>query len=900
MTQPAFPTGTVTFLFTDIEGSTRLVERLGPAAWPQLLEAHHAIIRAALAAEGGTEIKTEGDAFFVAFSSAPRAVAAASRAQRELAGHAWPPDAPIRVRMGLHTGEGQTTPSGDYVGLDVHRAARIAAAGHGGQVLISATTRALTAGTLPSGVTLRDLGEHRLKDLSQPERIAELIIDGLPSEHPPLHTLEAIPNNLPVQLTSFVGRQPEVAAATRLLEQTRLLTLTGPGGTGKTRLSLQIAAEALERFPDGVYFVALAAIDQAELVPAAIAAVIGLPDTGARPLTERLGDVLRLRQTLLVLDNFEQVLAAGPIVAELLRAAPKLKIVVTSRAPLRVSGEQEFPVPALGLPDPSHLPATAVLSQFEAVALFIQRAMAVQPSFAVTNENAPAVAEIAARLDGLPLAIELAAARIRLLTPDQMLARLQGRLDLLSAGARDLPDRQRTLRGAIAWSWDLLDEPSRALLARLSVFVGGAPLDAIGPVCDPEGELGVDVLDGLEALVDQSLVQRQERAGEPRFGLLETIREFAAERLVSRGWPAVLRERHARYFADFAARARAAFMGPSMTAWLDRLEVEHDNLRAAFAWAIEAGEAELALRLAGSLWRFWQIRGHLAEGAEQAGRALAMPGGERFPEARIQALDAAAGIAYWRADMTTARELYGQSLELLRQQGDRRALADGLYNLAMALNLDSLRGTDKEARRTEAVRLAEESLVLFRQLADRPGEGRALWALGNAATERRDLPGSRAYAEAALTLFREAEDTFMVGWCLYTRGMASFLAGDLTAARGDWTEALGIFGTTNDVTAAALLVDAFAWLAWDEGDRERAVRLSAFTDALEASSGSGLGSMNRLREGAYSLPDALADPRLAAAYAEGKGLSRSAALSLALAPSSAADQESADDVPSPS
>ncbi|HEY8922204.1 MAG TPA: adenylate/guanylate cyclase domain-containing protein, partial [Candidatus Limnocylindria bacterium] len=470
------PTGTVTFLFTDIEGSTRLAQDLGDA-WPPLLERHRQIARAAWAEQRGVEIGTEGDSFFVVFTSAPQAVAAAVAAQRGLAAEAWPADGQVRSRMGLHTGEGVLS-GGSYVGLDVHRAARIRSAGHGGQVLLSATTRALVEGALPDGVTLREMGEHRLKDLSRPERIWDLVIDGVRSDFPALSTLNAVPNNLPMQLTSFLGRQREIAEGRQLLIDGRLLTLTGPGGTGKTRLSLQIAADATDRFPDGIYFVPLGTISQSDLVLPTIAQAVGLVDPGPQAL-DRLVEHIGAKCFLLVLDNFEQVNDAAPQIAELLVRAPKISVLVTSRSPLRVSGEREYPVPPLGVPDPRHLPDLEQFSTYESVALFVERAMAVRPDFAVTSANAPAVAEICVRLDGLPLAIELAAARVRVLTPQAIMDRLGDRLKLLSGGSRDLPERQQTLRGAIAWSHDLLDEADQRVFARFAVFAGGATLDAV-------------------------------------------------------------------------------------------------------------------------------------------------------------------------------------------------------------------------------------------------------------------------------------------------------------------------------------------------------------------------------------------------------------------------------------
>ncbi|MGQ0548309.1 MAG: adenylate/guanylate cyclase domain-containing protein, partial [Armatimonadota bacterium] len=423
------PSGTVTFLFTDIEGSTDLLQRIGPA-YDTLLEAHRWLLRAAIEAEHGHEMNTEGDSFFVVFSSAARAAAAATAAQRALSSHPWPPGAALRVRMGLHTGE--ATPVGrDYVGLDVHRAARISAAGWGGQILISQATKTLIEHTLPSGASLRDLGEHRLKDLQRPERLFQLAVADLQIDFPALRTLDATPNNLPTQLTSFIGREREVAAARQLLATARLLTLTGPGGTGKTRLSLQLAAEVADQFPHGVYFVLLAPISDPALVASTVAQTLGLAEQRGKSPLERLQEYLRDKQLLLILDNFEQVVAAAPLLSELLKAGTGSKIVVTSRAVLRVYGEQEFPVPPLQLPDPKHLPTLDSLSQYEAVRLFIQRAVAVKPDFTVTNDNAPAVAEITSRLDGLPLAIELAAARIKILPPRAMLSRLGHRLNLL-------------------------------------------------------------------------------------------------------------------------------------------------------------------------------------------------------------------------------------------------------------------------------------------------------------------------------------------------------------------------------------------------------------------------------------------------------------------------------------
>ncbi len=552
------PAATLTFLFSDIEGSTRLLEALGSTAYTAVLERHAELLRRAFAAHGGREEATEGDSFFVVFDSGGAAVMAAVDGQRALAAEPWPEGVEINVRMGLHAGEASESAAG-LVGLDINRAARIAAAAHGGQVVVSEAVRALVARDLDAGISLRGLGNHRLKDLREPQPLCQVVADGLRLEFPPLRSLDARPNNLPTQLTSFVGRDRELAEAGALLEANRLVTLTGPGGTGKTRLSLQVAANAAERYRNGVFFVALETVREPNLVASRIASTIGLAESGSRPADAALREWLADKQVLLVLDNFEQVLGAGPIVADLLRDAPGLSALVTSRAGLRVSGEQEYPVP--GLPTPpdlaqlttlqlASLPAekrtidAASLSAYESVRLFIARASAVKPDFRVTNENAPAVAAIAARLHGMPLAIELAAARIKLFSPEALRARLEDQLGLLSAGARDLPERQQTLRGAIAWSYDILDDAHQRLLDRLSVFEGGIDLAAAEAVCGPAPELGVDVVDGLVALADQSLIRAVETEGDPRFQTLETIREYAAERLVARGEADVVAGRH--------------------------------------------------------------------------------------------------------------------------------------------------------------------------------------------------------------------------------------------------------------------------------------------------------------------------------------------------------------------
>jgi len=710
------PTGTVTFLFTDIEGSTRLMQELGDR-YVELQVTHHALLRDAFASNQGRELRTEGDSFFCVFASALDACAAAAAAQGALTRHAWPEGGAIRVRMGLHTGEAPLM-GNEYIGLDVHHAARIAAAAHGGQIVVSEATRALVEGSLPPGLGLRGLGTHRLKDLAQPERLYQLVVEGVLDSFPALKTLDGTPNNLPRQLTSFVGRTAMVADAKRLLESSRLLTLTGPGGIGKTRLSIQVAAEMFEQCPDGVYFVPLSAVRDPELVASVVAQVLSLPVTGTRLPIDVLVDHLRSKKVLLVMDNYEQLLpAAAGLPSHLLQESAGLKVIVSSRSPLRAYGEQEFAVQPLDLPNLKSLPSLEVLGQFEAVKLFIERAVTAKADFQATNENAPAIAGICERVDGLPLAIELAAARVKLFSPQALLTRLEKSLSALGTGARDLPGRQQTLNGAIAWSYDMLDPTARRLLARFAVFARGAALEQAEEVCGPAEDVGVDVLTGLDELADQSLLRRQPDFDEPRVVMLQTIREFAGERLEQSGEGDSMRDRHAASFQSLAEAAKPHFLGAEQKSWLDRLERDHDNFRAALDWTVASGQAERAMRIGSALWRFWQMRGHLHEGRARFEAILALPHSREHPEARMEALEAAGGVAYWQGDMEAAAAWYGQCIELTRSHGDRRALANALYNAAFPKMVDS---SDPEGGRA----LVDEALPIFRELGDRAGVAR--------------------------------------------------------------------------------------------------------------------------------------------------------------------------------
>jgi predicted ATPase/class 3 adenylate cyclase len=883
MTGQPLPSGTLTFLFTDIEGSTKLLNALGTDRFHEVLAVHTKALRASFA-DGGTEVRTEGDSLFVVFHSAPKAVRATTAAQRALAAARFPHGAVVRVRMGMHTGVG--TPASaeagaDYVGIDVHRAARIANIAHGGQVLISGTTATLAGQDLGDGTTLRDLGEHRLKDLAQPERIYQLVVDGLENDFPPVRSLDRTPNNLPTQVTTFIGRGPEIRDGMKLLDITRLLTLTGPGGTGKTRLSLQIAAEAATSFPDGAFWVPLAPITDPDLVPSTIAHALGVHIGGKEDPLERVLEHVRGKRMLLVLDNFEQILPAASSVAALLGSGPDLKVITSSRAPLRISGEQEFPVPPLELPDPERLPSLEALAQSDAVRLFIERARAVKPDFMVTAENAAAVAEICYRLDGLPLAIELAAARVKLLSPEAMLPRLKKGLDLLASSSPDRTDRQRTLRGAIAWSYDLLDDGLKRLFSRSGVFIGGAMLEQLEVVCGPASEIGGEVLDRLAELLDNSLIRQLEAAGEPRFRMLVTIRDFAMEKLDASDEAHAIRQRHLAAYLALAEQAGSQVQGNEQRRWLDLLELEHDNMRAALDDAIAGARVDDASRLVFSLWRFWQVRGYLREGLAWAQRVLALPLGDA--RLRLRALEAAGGLTYWMGDLELTERYYLETYDRAGALGDEAERAKAAYNLSFVYLLN-------ESKHDRAKELLEEALVILRKRNDRAAIGRAAWALGAVYGEglsrtREDYLLSRKLAQEALDQHRALGNRFDIAWDLHSVGLGGLHLGDLDDAESAWRESIQMFVDAGDSSGIVLLLSNFAELARARGETERQDTLVGAWTAMSKRTGVGIASRWGTTEGrvlASEIP-----PERGAALERGLAMTTEEALAYALAPRSA-------------
>jgi predicted ATPase/class 3 adenylate cyclase len=808
------PTGTVTFLFTDIEGSTKLWEK-SPGGMQAALTRHDEILWEAIEEHGGYVFKTVGDAFCAVFPTARGALASALAAQRTLFSEAWGEETgTLKARMALHTGATHER-GGDYFGPPVNRVARLLAAGHGGQVLISSSTQELLRDHLPPETHLRDLGERHLKDLARPERIFQLTAPDLPSEFPPLRTLERLPNNLPLQATPLIGREREVEAVSERLRSpgTRLLTLVGPGGTGKTRVGLQVAAELADDFYDGVFFVPLAAITDPKLVAPTIARALGLSEGGAKPPEELVEGYLRDRQTLLLLDNLEQVIESAPVLDRLLSSAADLKILATSRIPLGLYGEQEFPIPPLSLPDPESLPPLEDLAGYEAIGLFVERARAVRPEFSLTRENAPAVVEICARLDGLPLAIELAAARTKLLSPQVLLERLGNRLKLLTGGAKNLPERQRTLRNAIEWSYELLDEGEKVLFGRLGVFSGGATLEAMEAVCDAQGDLPMDAFDGASSLLDKSLLRLEERTGgEPRFVMLETIREYARERLAQSGEAEELGRLHAEYFLVLAEEAEPGLKGPAQEQGLERLDAEHDNMRAALSWAIERGEDELGLRLAGALYPFWYARGHFDEGKRWLAETLAR-GDARSPLARARALAGLSWLADVQGDLSRAEAAAEEGLRLS---------AEAESNLAASLRLILGDVAEQRGDYERAEGLFEESRRIYLEVGDKWGIAEAIGGLGNLYFDRGDYERAKNLYEEGLALARELGGTRLHGAFLVSLGYEFLLQGDYERAAALNEEAATLLREHGLRGGLEHALDNLGWAALLRGDYERA------------------------------------------------------------------------------
>ena len=815
------PTGTVTFVFTDIEGSTRLAARLGDR-FEDLINQHNAVLREALAE--GVEIRTEGDAFFVVYGSLETAVSGVIAAQRSLASQQWPEEVSVKVRIGLHTAEA-TLGGDDYAGLEVHRASRISDTGHGGQIIVSESTASLIEREASGKPHLVELGEFILKDIDEPQRLFQLTAEGLDTSFPPPRATPSGPRNLPASLSTFIGRNRILADARASVAKSRLVTLTGPGGTGKTRLAIAVAQQVHSDFSDGATFVPLASLTSTNLVPSAILESLGQPVSGDDHVAALAG-YLADRTLLLVLDNFEKILDAAPMVAQVLEAATGVHVLVTSRAPLRIRGEQELPVPPLEVPLTTVDLAVEEVLGFDSVALFVDRAQHARPDFQLDAENAAAVATLTAHLDGLPLAIELAASRVRMLPPEALVERLGSRL--LTGGARDLPARQQTIRDTIAWSYDLLDESTRRFFNHFAVFAGGAALDEIEDVCrGPESV----VFEALANLVDHSLVMRRELGSGVRFRMLETIREFATDQLAASGEEQEIRRRHAEAYLDLVEEAHPRLTKRERGEWIERLAEEYLNVHDALDWAVDHGEAEIAMRLVGSMWRFWHMRGHLADGQDHIEKVLALEGGS--PEARTKALEAAGGISYWRGDLPITDRYYGQALDLQRQFGEEAGIANALYNYSTSVGM--LRGAEA------AKPLFDEAMDIYQELDDRPGIGRLMFGMGVRYFEaEEDAATASFYFQRSINCFDPDEDPFDLGWSYYMLSESQLMLGELGSARENMILGLGFFTAVNDLSAMVLFLASFAVLEVTVGNHERAFLLAGAMFRLKAETGTDL------------------------------------------------------------
>ena len=805
------PDGTITLLFADVEGSTRHLLRLGDR-YPSVMERKTAVVVDAVQRYRGHLVDTQGDTSLAAFVTAHDAIAAAIDAQRALAVESWPGGEPLRVRFGLHTGEPVRNNEG-YAGLDVHRAARICTAAHGGQILMSQTTRDLIAHAVPENAVLLDLGHHLLKDLPQPEHLIQVAGPGLHREFPPPRTLGA-PAGLPSHRQALIGRDDHLDACRALLQRDdlRILSLTGPGGTGKTLLAIHLARSLMPRFEDGVYFVALAPIADPALVPRAVARALGVQEVANRPLLETLSDALGSRRSLLVLDNFEHVLPAAAFVAELVLACPQLKVMVTSRELLRLSFEYDLPVPPLA-PPPTEVMGAHQLETNAAVKLFVARAKEARPSFALTDDTAPIVAEICRRLDGLPLALELAAARVRLLPPRALLARLDRRLPILTDGPRDLPARQRTLRDTIGWSYGLLDEEERRVFRLLGTFVGGCSLDAVERIATqairrptettPHALVApaIDPLDVVASLVDKSLVRQAIVRDEPRFSLLETIREFSLDQLDAAGDVAEARRAHADYYLELVEQADPHLIGPKQVTWLDRLEMEHGNLVGALTWARDAylaGDRTAAgvpaaltgLRVAGGLHWFWWLGGHVGEGRRWLAEVLSW---ETHPDA----LPARARGYYAAGTLAMIQGTYRDAVELLREG---ELIAQSLGDDVTVGRCMTYRGIVEtyfheagETDRFESLRTAERASALLERTDDPWGQALALSQLGAHARRAGAFDDAERMLRRSVELARAIGERYLLGSCLPKLGNLYMDRQNYAAAEPLYRDALAAF-----------------------------------------------------------------------------------------------------------
>ncbi len=806
------PSGTVTFLFTDIEGSTNLWDT-APDLMRPALERHDAIVAAAVAGHDGHVFKTVGDAFCVVFHRANDAVRASVAIERAIAAEPWDLQRPIRIRIGIHSGEAYER-AGDYYGPVVNRAARIEAAAHGGQVLTSLVTQELVRDLKPEGIGFQELGAHRLKDLARPESLFQIVAEGLDSEFPPLRTLDRHHHNLPVETTPFLGREPELRRLRELVTDGRypIVSVVGPGGMGKTRIARQIAADVIDRFADGSFFVDLATIRDRESVYPAIAAVFGFEPSGPATIRDAVIDGLRPKQLLLVLDNCEQVAGAADVATEIATTCPDVRCLITSRIPLHVRGEVIVDLPALSLPDPNRAPDDAQsLSQYESVWLFVERATAVRGDFTVTNRNAPAVAEICRRLDGIPLAIELAATRVRSMSPESLLARLDQRLRVLTGGAVDLPERQRTLRATIEWSYDLLDDAQRASLAALAVFSGLIRLPAAEAVLAAALVRSDDPLDLIDALVERSLlcVAPLDEA-DPAYYMLETIHEYATERLETHARCDDVREAFAAYYADLALRIDSALAGPDQAEWLRHAWSELENLEAALT--VER-DPHTRARVALACAQVYEIKGAVSRAAAAARLGLDSDG-SGVVAARLHLTIGRAALA--SADVATAQHHLEEAVDLATAAAgscDDRARETALLARCERAHLQLVGGSMEETGYGP-----REVAADARRLGVAPAEARAEFVSGNVALAGSDLDGARSHYGRASAIYEGMGDARRAAQCRVNLGIVAYASGHHGEARDHFTAAIMELASIGDQSVLATAYSNLGNLLVAEGN----------------------------------------------------------------------------------
>jgi len=811
---------TLTFLFTDIEGSTPLWDGR-PDAMRAATERHNALLREAITAHGGNAFRVVGDAFCVAFSNATSATLAAVDAQRALGEQAWG-DAPIHVRMGLHSGAVDMAEDEIFRGPSLARAARVMSAAHGDQILATAATVALLDRQPPAGSSLRDLGDHTLRGFARPERLYQLVVPGLRSEFPPIRTQEALRTNLPPALTSFVGREQALAQVRDAARKSRLVTLIGSGGTGKTRLAIEAASELTGTFDDGVWLVELASVADAALVAHAIASALGARAEGdVSPLT-LIEATLRGKRALLLLDNCEHVIdEAAKAVQALLRALPHVHLLATSREALGVEGENVYRVPSLTMPHAEETETAADVIASEAGALFVERARAVAPAFALTEKNAAAVARICRRLDGIPLAIELAAARLTALSADELARRVDDRFRLLTGGLRTALPRQRTLRALVDWSYELLSPDEQTVLNTIAVFAGGFSLAAAEQVCAGDVLRETTVLDAIERLVAKSLLlAEQQHETETRYRLLETIRQYAGEKLVESGQTDATRRRHFAYFLGLVETAAPALRGPSALEWLDRLDAEHDNLRGALDWSGDVAPADYA-KLAGALLDFWDIRGHFSEGWTRLERTLTS---QSIPhEVRLNVLIGAGALIYRLDYRQRSEDILGEAISLAQELVNLRCETEALLWLA----------TNRNWQAPDAIEpLAVRALDLARSSGDRPNEGLALLVLGRVAMMRGYHAKARSLFLDSAALYESAGCVVRMPLAIQCAGQCAFEQLDFIAARRLLDDALMRHRRLGNVHEAATTLRVLGQLALNEDRLNEARAQSAESLAM--------------------------------------------------------------------